>query len=81
MTPLKRKDGPFNKSVMNKSIVSNSTGKSPRDNYYINSSIVDFRSEEIPEFKKDFGVKHVIRIFRKESSVFATWKQDDAFII
>jgi hypothetical protein len=81
MTPFKATEAPFNKSIMNQSNPSTSTRGSPRENYFVHSAIVDFRKEEIPAFKKSFGVRHVVRIFRKDSSVFATWKQDDPFII
>ena len=60
----------------NKNSPANSPNPSPRENYYLSSCIAQFRNEEIPFFKKDFYTKIVVRTFRKEASVFASWKFD-----
>ena len=54
---------------------------SPRDSYYINSCIAKFRNEEIPDKIKNIKSTMIVRQFRKESSVFASWRVDDDQII
>ena len=41
----------------------------------------DFRREDIPIFNKAYSESASYRQFRKDASVFATWKQDDIYII
>ena len=47
----------------------------------MSSCIAQFRNEEIPFVKKDFFKKVVVRTFRKDASVFASWKFDNPSII
>ena len=48
---------------------------------FIHSYISSYRTEEIKTFTKVPKIKSKIRTFRKETSVFAPWRQDDKYII
>ena len=49
--------------------------------WFVHSTMCDFRREDIPIFNKAYDEKVIVRKFRKETSVFAPWKPDDIYII
>ena len=49
--------------------------------HYVQSCIAKFRNEDIVPFKKQFKSKIVTRVFRKDQSVFAKWREDDQNIL
>ena len=48
---------------------------------YVHYSLTKFRTEEITPYVKPKKHKYNIRRFKKETSVFAKWKEDDDFIL
>jgi hypothetical protein len=46
--------------------------------YHHHSTLSDIRPEEIPSFIKIANKNHIKRVFDKECSVFAEWKEDKA---
>ena len=45
------------------------------------STISDIRVEEIPDYCKPSTHKVSVRVFKKETSVFALWKEDNATVL
>jgi len=45
-------------------------------NYFPHKIIVKNRDEEIPIHVKISNRKHIVRVFKKEHSVFKDWKED-----
>lgn len=65
----------YNKMKMNKKL--QSPQLSPKQSWYVDSCIAQFRREPVPSFRKTFKSHIIQRRFLKDSSVFSRWIPDD----